>query len=411
MKSFIDLFLEFTKDFESPTSFWRWSAYAAAASVLRDNVHIPFQEGGRDLYPNIFTILVAKSGGRKDAPVDLAGRLVSNVRNTKVLAGRTSIEAMVSILASTETSPETGKPITGGSCLLVAPELASFFVKSDSLVPVLTDMYAFKDVYDTRLVGRETAPVKRLCVTMLAASNEPMLKEVYSMLAVSGGTLRRTFIVKPDEVRPANALFLSTEESAQLDPNIFSLKGLLSALAEISKFKGPATVTPDAAKEYKLWYMALHKANQTTPDPAGVRAGIHTGVKKLALILAASKDYTLEIGKEHIELAITECMNLLPNYDSFVMSSGKGSLQEIGTLFLNDLWIAKDHKMTKRDFLSMHWGAADDLTMERLQNTFEQSGFIKVILEGPSTIYIMADKGRAVFEKHHKNGASAGGGH
>lgn len=398
-KNFLELFLDFTKDFESPTSFWKWSAYSTIAGVLRDNIYYGAQEVGKRLYPNLFVILVAPPGGRKDAPVSMAENLIGAIKNTKVVAGRTSIEALSDILAITETSAETGLMIKGGSCTLIAPELSAFFVKSDSLVPILTNMYDYKEEYTPHLVGRATSTIKGLCLTMLAASNEPLLKEVYSMLAVNGGTLRRTLIVKPDEKRPPNPLFESTEDAAKLDPDRYSIKELLSILVHISKLKGSITITKGAAEEYRKWYIALHSANGDAPDPGGVKSSIHTAVKKLALILALAHDLKMEIEQKHVAMAIDECMGLIPNYDSFVMSSGKGTLQDAGALFLQDLWVRGNKSITKREFLGLHWGVVDDLMMERLEKTFEAAGYINVLFDGPQTIYTLTPKGKEIFNK------------
>jgi len=57
--NFINDFITLTSEYESPTSFWRWSAYAVVAATLRNNVHI--QAGLRRIYPNIYVVLLADS--------------------------------------------------------------------------------------------------------------------------------------------------------------------------------------------------------------------------------------------------------------------------------------------------------------------------------------------------------------
>ena len=60
---FVEDYVSFFKDYESPTSFWKWSAYAAIAAVLRDSIFL--QQGDLVTYPNIFVLLLAQSAGAK----------------------------------------------------------------------------------------------------------------------------------------------------------------------------------------------------------------------------------------------------------------------------------------------------------------------------------------------------------
>ena len=208
--SFIKNLLEFTKESETPTAFWKWGAYAIIAGALRDEVY--WTQRGHKVCPNIFVLLNADSAvHRKSGPIKEADHLLGDLKITKIIRGRGSIQAILEDLASSQMDRESGKTLRGGSCLLVADELRSFFVSDDSLIGILTDIYDYRDRFDYKLRG---APFKvtNLCVSMLAASNDEFLKEIYTVEAVNGGLLGRTFLVKPDEYRPANSL-LETEEA------------------------------------------------------------------------------------------------------------------------------------------------------------------------------------------------------
>ena len=161
--SFTTTFLDYTKELETPSSFFRWGSYAIIGAILRDNVYLPYPDKERPLYPNIFVILMAKSAThRKDTPVAFAEDLVSAIANTKVIAGRASIEAILDELAGQETNPATGKILAGGSCILCERELAAGFVASDSLVPILTDLYTYRKEFVSRLRGMGKFKVKNL---------------------------------------------------------------------------------------------------------------------------------------------------------------------------------------------------------------------------------------------------------
>lgn len=382
--------MDFTAEFESPSSFWRWSAYSVIAAVLRDNVFLSGQAAGDSCYPNLFSILVAASGERKDPPVSLAAKLVTKMGNTKVIEGRSSIEAIIDELHYNETNHQGAIAAKDGSCFLAAPELASFFVNSDSLVPLLTDMYTFREEYTSRLVTRAKHKVKRLCVTLFGASNEILLRQIYNQYAMQGGLLARTLLIRPDEKRPPNSLFIATDDQPKEDFSERQEKDLLSKLSQAAKFKGKPTITRIAAQKYDRWYRGIYTSNHRI-DPSGILNRIPAAVKKLAIILAVNSE-TFTIGEHEIEEAIEQCSRLLTNYQGFTMASGNSTIQEAGTVFLTDLWHAEEHKLTRRDFLSAHWGVVDAELLNKLVETFEQSGFISIRIDGSTVTYTATKK-------------------
>lgn len=396
-RTFLDLYVDFTSEFESPTSFWKWSGLCVIAACLRDNVYLANQASGDYLYPNIFCILIAEPGGRKDPPVNLCTKLVQDIGNTKLVEGRSSIEAIIDELAHDETDHFGTLKAKGGSCLLAAPELASFFVNSDSLVPLLTDMYGFRKEYSSRLVSRAKVKVKNLCMSMLAASNEPLLKQVYTELAMQGGLLSRTLLIRADEKRPANPLFVATEDQSGEDFSSQQHKTLMEKLRPITKLRGSPVITREASVAYAKWYNGLYGSNHRI-DPSGIMNRIHTAVKKIAIIYAANNWEDTEtaaafvIGKEEIEQAIESCVKLLGNYQAFTMGTGKSTIQEAGTIFLNDLWHMSEHKITRKEVLQNHWGIIDAELLDKLVVTLEQAGMISSHHEGSVCTYIATAK-------------------
>lgn len=389
MTGFVDLFLDNTKTEESPTSFFRWAAYAGIAALLRDNTFI--DRGSRKIYPNVYVLLLANSAdSRKSVPLDLIANLVTDVQNTKIIRGRTSIQAVIDTMADTQ-NPVGGKRITGGSILLCADELASFIVNDPSAVPLLTDLYDPRPDWRDNLRGTGTTKVKLNCVTMLAASNETHLKEVYTTLAVYGGLLGRTFFVRPNEFRKAD---LMTNE-----PKPYQKQALLDSCLKISRLTGPANLTIGALAEFNKWYEPLRESYKQKVDKTGVIGRVHTGVLKIALCLAAGQTYSLDIQQEHIEQAIDECMALMPNYSSYAVGTGKASIAEAGAILLNDLWAANGKCLNRKDFLFKHWTEVDAEILERLETTLESAGMIQRQISNANTTYIMTKRCSEIYQK------------
>jgi hypothetical protein len=390
MTDFITAFLKHTKEAETPENFFRWGAYATIAAVLRDSVY--YDHGLRKTYPNIYVVLLADSAEyRKSGPFQPATDLLNSdgLRNTKVIRGRSSIQAVLDDLSQDIGDKKTGQPIRGGSAILIADELASFFVSDPQLIPLVTDMYDFRENWDYNLKGGKVN-IKKLCVTFLAASNETFLREVYTKAAVYGGLLGRTFMIKPNETRPPNDLL-------DVDLSKYEIESLVKKLVKIRELKGRFTSTPEGRKLYKEWYEKLYNSYKTHPDKTGVTQRIHTGVLKIAMILAAN-DLSLIIDAQHYQEAILQVTNLRENYGVYSMSTGKSTQAEIGAIFLQALWEMKG-VATKRDILVKHWQDFSAEELDQLVNTFAAANLVEVMAVGNEQTYTMTPKCRELFEK------------
>lgn len=388
--SFINDFIALTKDYESPTSFWRWSAYAVVAGVLRSNVFI--QAGLRRIYPNIYVVLLAdsaeyrKSGG----PIE-ATSLLNASGKTKVFSGRNSIQKILHMLSQDKGNPyATGTTIKGGGAVLIAEELASFFVEDPQCVPILTDMYDFRDKFEYGLKS-ESITINNLCITMLAASNETFLKEVYDNRAVYGGLLGRTFMIKPDERRQPNSLLRIPQEKCDKNK-------LISDLREIGTLNGPFRLDEKAIVYYEKWYNKLYSSYGKIKDRTGVTHRIHAGVLKIAMILAAAKK-SMTIIEADIEEAVFNATALRANYEAYAMSSGKGTQAAAGTVVLTALFEAENYKMSRRDILLDHWHEITAEELDKLVETLSQGGLISIISAAPDIYYQMTPKCLEIFNK------------
>src|SRR6476469_10441112 len=107
--TWLDEVMRATDEVESPKSFIKWAALSAIAAVVKNNVYL--DKHYYKLYPNIYVMLIAKSGMRKGFPVAMAKELVKSIDNTRVIAGRNSIQGVLKTL-STSYTRENGKALT-----------------------------------------------------------------------------------------------------------------------------------------------------------------------------------------------------------------------------------------------------------------------------------------------------------
>lgn len=367
--AFVSDLLNYTKDYESPTSFWKWSSYATIAAVLRDNCWIP--QGYSKMYGNIYVLNLADSAiQRKGKPVELSEKLVKLVNNTKIIAGRTSIQALLDELGRGETDAKTGKIIKGGSAIFYAPELSAGLVSDPQSVSILTDIYDPKDEYKELLRGRGTKIISKIVFSMFAASNEALLKAVYDKGAVHGGLLGRTFLVTPaGEFRKSNSLLDHIDDPEQFNK-------LVSQLKEIANLSGEIKLSKEAKKEYDDWYNSFRDSYKEKGDKSGIVGRLHTGVLKIAMILAVN-EMSMEINQTHIDNSISECLALLPNYNTFVISSGRGILSEAGAILIQELVAAPGHQLSRKKIIRDHWHTFDATLLDSLVANLEQADLLK----------------------------------
>lgn len=396
--TFVDALLHHTKDRESPTSFWRWSAYTTIAAVMRDNCYRRF--GDSRLYPNIYTLILADSAvQRKGDPVRLAEKLVKDVNNTKLISGRASIQAIIDELGRGETDKKTGKMHVGGSSIFCAEELSAGIVSDPEAVKILTDIYSYKENYISRLRGHGTLPIKDVVFTMLAASNEELLRDVYDIKALHGGLLGRTFLIRPSEFRKGNSLF----DTPTVDD---TYKVLIEKLEVISKIRGEFDILPSAQKVYDEWYLPFRQSYEAKPDKSGVVGRIHVSIIKIAMIICADQTGGLIIVPEHITEAIHHCTALLPNYSSFIMTTGKSTVSEVAAVLIEDIWQHAGHMISKSEFLGRHFYQFDLEILDKCVLTLKQANLLteEIPMTGGAVdvIYKVTPKCREVFKLKEK---------
>jgi hypothetical protein len=388
--SFIKSYLHETRHFESPTAFFKWGAYSIIGAVLRDNVWV--RQGDKHTYPSIYVLLLADSArDRKNRPADLVREFVFDSKATKVIFGRTSIQQVLIDLSEVSTDKRTGRITSSGSAIMVAPEMRAFLVDDPASIGILTDIYDFKKVHPVRLRSG-VVEIERLCMSLFGASNEELLKAVFTSSAVFGGLLGRTFLVKPDEVRPGNILF------GKSDTNIdINFKYLHAKLDEIKQLRGECEPEDDAIAEYKNWYLPFRDSVMAKSDKSGVLSRIHTGILKLAMILAAGHRCEAHIRKVDIEESIDSTMALLPNYSTYIVASGKSTLAEAGTILLEYL---RTHggECRQKDFLYQKWSEVDAEVLAKLIGTLESAGIIRSTYSSDSNLMIsLTEKSKEIF--------------
>lgn len=404
-ENFLSAWMSYTSIYESPGSFWKWAAYSTISALLRDNCYL--RQGNRLLFANIYVLLLTKSGGRKGPPVDLCETFLTKIAITKIISGRSSVQAILDELSRAETDKKTGKVTKAGAAIFVASEMAAGIVADPEALKILTDIYDYKtNPYKSRLRTGPCFNLDRIVFSILAASNEAMLKGIFGVAEIQGGFLARTFLIEPNETRSPNSLM-------RLDPAERE-KGLLHVFElfdSIARLKGEFVLEEDAIVEYEHWYNSFSISYRTKQEVSGVTGRIHTGVIKVAMILAANA-CQLNITRVIMEQAIHDCISLIPNYHNFTMKQQKAEPEQAGGVVIAELLEARDHILSRKELIRKHCLTTSNYAelLDKITVTLESAGMIQQI-QNKEGLYLKltATCLEMLSSPNSQNGAGGGG--
>lgn len=378
--NYIDTILSLTSDREAPESYYKWAGISTLCAVCRDNIYVPTRYG--PVYPNMYILLVGPPATRKGHPCSLAYKLVSKVQNTKIVSGRTSIQALLPYLAEMQTL-DNGTILKGASVYINSEELRTLFVDDPQVIGLLTDLYNFRETWAHNLVRLGgIAPLERLCVTLLAASNVKLLREVFTSSAVEGGLLSRTVLIMEESKKLHSSGIDSNINDAveEKDLNINTTQ-LDSHLKLLAKKREALYWEKEAIIEYDEWYMSYSKGVESkgASSRTGIDGRIHENVLKLiAVLTVADYNLSMRISKRIVEEAIDTIMPLMTNYEKFAMETGSSSDHTPAMMLLTAAYNERGHSIDHKKFLRMRLG---DINIRQLEEDIipklEQAGLIK----------------------------------
>lgn len=305
---------------------------------------------------------------RKAKPLNSTVELVKYANNTKIVEGRTSIQAVIQRLGEIERLKD-GRSITGASGLIFSEEISAMFTEDDANIPVLTDIYDFKSSYTSSLVSRGTTRLTNVVVSLLGASNEELLKPIFNNKAIYGGLLSRCLIVYGDKVRHRNSLMY--EDPKRYDPN-----PLYTSINKIKSLKGIFKITDEGRKFYDEWYNKTCPELEKSAGNTGAEGRVHTNVLKLAMVLCVADTGSLQIEKRHIEVAISQIQSLFVNYRRLTLGSGKSKEAEPAVIMLKILWESPNYTASRQDIMYRAWAEMSDSVCDEVTKTLLSAGLI-----------------------------------
>lgn len=410
MSSWLNEIVNQHKELESPPSFWRWSAIAAISAVVKDQVWMDRQIF--NLYPNIYVMLHADSGLKKGPPVSMARQLVKAVNNTRIIAGRSSIQGILKELGTAYTQPG-GKVMNKSVAFICSSELSSSIVGDPVATKILTDLYDRQyNVGEWKsLLKMESFELKDPTVTMLTATNEAMGEDFFTKAAIQGGYFARTFIVYEKTGENVNSLIYPLEvrpnyqSSSEYLKQLAKLSGQFHPLASVEKndefrfkknFKGRDIYFNEVGIIYEDWYHGFKELMkmQEIKDETGTMNRFGDSVLKVAMLLSLAEAPQLVITESAMRDSIAECEKLLGNARKTTLGKhGMSSAALLKSMIIFELLNRENHQVTRTVLMKKMWmHYQNSQEFDDMMMTFENAGMIRTESVGNQIIYRMPDE-------------------
>ena len=391
--SWLQTFQLATEGLESPRQYFYWAGLATISAIVKRKVWLD-RDGAYVLYPNIYVILVGKSGLRKGIPVDLSRKLVEMVGNNRVFHGRASVQGIVKELATIR-SREDGSPINDSCGYLVSGEFASFLVQDPIALTMLTDLYDchYNDSWESYLKGTATEKLTDVSLSMLAASNQVHLKDSIQANAVGGGFVARTFFILAHKRQNLNSLIRKTGRKIDrefLVQHLFALAGV----------EGEMQTTDGAKDVYETWYNEYNAEEKDDQTGMAERIGDH--VLKVAMLHSLSRSTDLVITGNDMQAGIRDCMALTRYLDqAMVGQPDEAEYAAQAKLLMYELIGDGSFKpVSKTKFLTNYWGRCNSTELENVVQSLMEAGILDAFKTEDGEVYFeLSDKMKARYRE------------
>lgn len=315
LSNWLDSYLEFTKDQESPERIHMWVGLSMLSSAVQRHTYMDLGYGR--LYPNIYVLIVAESAKvRKSVAMEMGLALLNDaIPDIAVISGAVTPEGLIKHMNRTTTVPNNngkgGATIKHDSHILIhADELATLFgydrPRASRMAILLTEIYSSKTLHLHTTARDGQVPLHNLYPTLLAATDPRNLK-VLPEEAV-GGLIGRLVFVTERNRRHNRAWYDPSTENRKLRDS------LVADLFRINQLSGVFSVSPDAREMFESWYNKQSTIQVDDPRLDAFHERAHDTIRKIAMLLSLSCNDSLEVGKEHMLAGIEIIEKQMPEF-------------------------------------------------------------------------------------------------
>jgi uncharacterized protein DUF3987 len=299
LPNWIQGYLTYTAESESPEEYHLWVAISAIAGAMRRQSFFNYEYF--IVYPNMYVILVGPAGRCKKSTAMRIGRgMLSGVEGIKFTTDSVTRERLIQDLSQ-------AKNADGHSSMTAySSEFATLLTSSGmDMVVFLTDIYDSPMLWEHSSKTGGTNKIVAPYLNLIGGTTPDWIAKAMPLDTVGIGLTSRIVFVYQDTPRIKPPFPKLNASQKALHPM------LIEDLAKISTIRGEYLwESVEAEKEYEKWY----EGRLANPNPSGdprlngyfERKPVH--LIKLMMILAASKNDNLKLTFDdfHAALALFE---------------------------------------------------------------------------------------------------------
>jgi hypothetical protein len=374
---------------ETPKSWLYWSFLSCISAAAGNNYHLRTLKGDLNYKPNLYIILLGESGLGKGFGINRAKNLVNKASVTRVIAGRSSIQAVVKEL-STAKKLENQAIIEDSRGYIVNGELSTAIIADPDALTILTDLYDghYNPEWTNLLKGDGAEKLKNPYITALFGSSPSHFYDSVPQVNIEGGYIGRNLIIY-EEKRSQDVDLLdesSDEEKAEKDSSKFDsylVPKYVPHLKKIADMSGQLKPDDSARNFFNTWRREW-RARQP-PDKTGFLNRVPDHSLKVAMCLAlAEYEFDGYIRDYHIKEAIDKVTALVYSSERTTSGTSQDPLTKQTKLMLDMLLEAPDCELERRKILTKFYsrGGGDAVVIDRILDNLHEMAWVAKIKIG-----------------------------
>jgi hypothetical protein len=323
-------------------------------------------------------MLLGDSGLGKGFPINRAKLLVTKANVTRVIAGRSSIQAIVKELSTAKTV-EGKATIADSRGYIVNGELSTAIIQDPDSLTILTDLYDghYNPEWTNLLKGDGAEKLKNPYITALFGSSPAHFYDSIPQANIEGGYIGRNLIIY--EEKRSKDVDLLDEENTKSDTDKFDdyiTPKYVTHLVKIGNMKGQLVPTDEAKKLFNDWRKKWRGSQ--TYDKTGFLNRVPDHVLKVAMCLTLSNfDFNGEISLLDMEEAITHVIALVYSNKRTTEGRGPDPLAVATKTVLDYLLAASNQEMTRKQLLWRGYGQFNTLILDQIIDNLLEMQWIR----------------------------------
>lgn len=383
LNGWLENYLQYTENTESPTSYHRWCGLSVIAGALQRRVYLRWGLG-RVIYPNLYVVLVGPSGRtRKGVAIGIAKEVLKSVSCITVAPESSSgRQVMINVMKKANLNfqdPTDGKIKFHCAVTAFSEELSVFLGQGDiAYLSNLTDWYDSKDDWEYETISRGKDTIQGICLNLMGGTAPDWIQSMIPQEALGGGFTSRIIFIVEEVKRKLVPKYVPSDEELGM------AAALCRDLERISQLAGEIRFTPEAEELYIKWYehqdtlLSAGKPAISDPRFAGYCERRATHLQKLCILSSASRGDDLLIHSEDFNQALDILHGAEIHMHKTFGGLGKSKSSDQTDMVIK--FIQSVGFTTRKTLLQRFYRDIDPITLSTVEATLVQMGVIKIKL-------------------------------